>query len=59
MKMIKDRMRKTGTAYIFHNTKEDMRIIADYCNMLADKINELNAEVQELKSQLKESEQNG
>lgn len=51
--MIKDRMRKTGTVYIFHNTKEDVRIIADYCNMLADKINELNAEVQELKSQLK------
>ena len=52
-------MRKTGTAYIFHNTKEDVRIIADYCNMLADKINELNAEVQELKSQLNDSEQNG
>lgn len=53
MKPIKERMRKTNTEYIFHNTKEDVRTLAKYCNMLADKINELNKEVQELKEQLK------
>ena len=54
MKPIKEKMRKSGTEYIFHNTKEDVRILAKYCNMLADKINELNLEVQELREQLKD-----
>lgn len=54
MKPIKDRMRKTGSQYVFHNTREDMRTVANYCNMLADKINELNKEVRELREQLKE-----
>ncbi len=56
MKPIKEKMRKTGTEYIFHNTREDVRTLAKYCNMLADKINELNCEVQELKKQIKEAQ---
>ena len=59
MKPIKEKMRQTGTEYIFHNTREDVRTLAKYCNMLTDKINELNAEVQELKKQLKEGAKHG
>ena len=54
MKSIKERMRKSGTQYMFYNAKEDVRIISEYCNMLADKINELNLEVQELRKKVEE-----
>lgn len=54
MKPIKERMRKSGTQYMIYNAKEDVRIISEYCNMLADKINELNLEVQELRKKVEE-----
>ena len=54
MKPIKLKLRKTGENYIFHNTREEARRFADYCNMLADKINELNLEVQELRKKVQE-----
>lgn len=52
MKPIKNRFRKTGESFIFHDTRQDVQRLADYCNMLADKINELNLEVQELRKRM-------
>lgn len=52
MKPIKERFRTTGQAFLFHDTKEDCKRLANYCNMLADKVNELNLEVQELRQKL-------
>ena len=54
MNPIIERFRTTGQSFLFHDTKEDCKRLANYCNMLADKINELNLEVQELKKKLKE-----
>lgn len=55
MKPIKERFKTTGQAFLFHDTKEDCKRLANYCNMLADKINELNLEVQELRGRLDEN----
>ena len=52
MQPITQKIRKTGSLYLFHNTKEDVATMAKYCNMLADKINELNTELQETKDEL-------
>ena len=52
MQEITQKIRKTDSLYLFHNTKEDVATIAKYCNMLADKVNELNKELQETKEEL-------
>lgn len=52
MQEITQKIKKTDSLYLFHNTKEDVATIAKYCNMLADKVNELNEELQETKSEL-------
>lgn len=52
MKPIIERFRTTGQAFLFHDTKEDCKRLANYCNMLADKVNELNLEVRELRQKL-------
>lgn len=54
MEKVKKKTRLTETAYLFHNSKEDIRTLAQYCNMLADKINELIDEVQELRDKVGE-----
>ena len=53
MKPIKEKIRGTGNLYIFHDSREDVKTLSKYCNMLADKINELNKEVQELREKVK------
>lgn len=52
MQEITQKIKKTDSLYLFHNTKEDVATIAKYCNMLADKVNELNEELQETKREL-------
>lgn len=52
MKPINKNIRSSGTISAPHDTRGDVRKLANYCNMLADKINELNDEVQELRKQL-------
>lgn len=56
MKRITERLQKSGSDCIgiFHDSRKDVRTIAEYCNLLADKINELNEEVQQLAERLKE-----
>ena len=54
MKPIKERIGKTGSCYLVYDAKEDIRILSNYCNMLADKINELNEEVQGLRKKVTE-----
>ena len=53
MKPITQKMRKTNNCNLFHDTKEDVATLMQYCNMLADKVNELNEELQETKEELK------
>ena len=53
MKPIKEKIRKTSIQNIFHDTKGDIKMLVNYCNMLADKINELNNEVKELRKNYK------
>ncbi len=43
---------KAQQDYIFYNGKEDAKILAEYCKMLAKKINELNEEIKVLRKQL-------
>jgi len=45
------RMRPPEDRGLFHNSREDVRTIATYCNELADKVNELVDEVNKLKAQ--------
>ena len=52
MKSITQKIRKTNNCNLFHDTKEDVATLMQYCNMLADKINELNEELQETKEEL-------
>ena len=49
MNKIKTKLRERGEHYIIHNTKVDVRTLAEYCNMLTDKGNELIEEVEKLK----------
>lgn len=53
MRKITERLRRTNGASVFHDSRQDVRTLIEYCNMLADKINELNDEVQELREKMK------
>lgn len=44
---------------IFHDTREDINRIAEYCNFLTDNINLLVAELNELKQEVKRYKENG
>ena len=57
MQKIAQKIRKTGSSYLIHNTKEDMVTVIKYCNMLADKVNELNEELQETQRELEKVRQ--
>lgn len=52
MKPITQKMRKTNSCNLLHDSKQDVATLMQYCNMLADKINELNIELQETKDEL-------
>ena len=52
MRPILERFKTTGQTFLFNDTKEDCKRLANYCNMLAEKINELNLEVQELRKKI-------
>lgn len=52
MEPITQKIRKTNSCHLFHDTKRDVETLTIYCNMLADKINELNEELQETKKEL-------
>lgn len=53
MKPITQKMKKTNSYNLLHDSKQDVATLMQYCNMLADKINELNTELQETKDELK------
>lgn len=48
IKKIKNKVGTTGGAGIFHDTRDDVRILAEVCNRLIDKVNELTDEVNKL-----------
>jgi len=52
MNKITTRLKQTEQAYIFHDSKESVQILAKFCNMLAKKINELSTEVDTLREAL-------
>lgn len=52
MNPITQKMRKTNSCNLLHDSKHDVATLMQYCNMLADKINELNTELQETKNEL-------
>ena len=56
MKPISKKIRTTKQVYFQQDTKEDIRTLAEYCNMLADNINKLNEEVQELREKIEPAE---
>lgn len=51
MKILKiDKKLRTGRNNgIFHDTRSDVNLLADYCNMISDKINELIDEMEKMK----------
>lgn len=48
IKKIRMKLRTTGEHGIFHNTRNDVRSLAEVCSGLTDKINELIDKVNEL-----------
>lgn len=56
MKPIIKRIKRTDHYNIMHDSKKDVAVLMDYCNMLADRINELNAELQELRKEIGKNE---
>lgn len=51
MKKFYKRLRPNGETNLFH-TREDIKQLVDYCNLLADKINELIDENDRLKQKI-------
>ena len=51
MKPIREKLRPNGNTSVFH-TREDIKVLMEYCNMLADRINQLNQELEETKCEL-------
>lgn len=48
MKPIREKLRPNGNTSILH-TREDIKVLMQYCNMLADNINQLNKELEEMR----------
>lgn len=57
MKPITKKLRPTGNYNLFHDSKADVAVLMEYCNMLTDKINELNEELKQTKKELEETKQ--
>lgn len=51
MRPIREKLRPSGNTSVFH-TREDIKVLMEYCNMLADHINQLNNELEETKREL-------
>lgn len=51
MRPIREKLRSNGNTSVFH-TREDIKVLMEYCNMLADYINQLNNELEETKREL-------
>lgn len=49
MKPIKEKLRPNGNTSVFH-AREDIKVLMEYCNMLADNINQLNKELEEVRA---------
>lgn len=43
---------------IFHDTRADVDVLAEYCNMLTDKINQLIDEVNEVRAEVERYKKN-
>ena len=51
MRPIREKLRSNGNTSAFH-VREDIKVLMEYCNMLADYINQLNDELEETKREL-------
>ena len=51
MKPIREKLRPSGNTSVFH-AHEDIKVLMEYCNMLAGYINQLNNELEETKREL-------
>lgn len=51
MRPIREKLRPSGNTSVFH-AREDIKVLMEYCNMLADYINQLNNELEETKREL-------
>lgn len=51
IKKFMKRIRPSNDVGFFHNSREDVRALSEYCNELADKVDELVDEVNKLKAQ--------
>lgn len=52
MKKITSKLRKPDVSNLFHDTRQDVAILAKYCNMLAETINDLIDELERTKAEL-------
>lgn len=51
IKKLNRRIRRTGSEGLFHDTRKDVRLLAQVFNELHDKVNELVEEINRLKSE--------
>ena len=51
MRPIREKLRPSGNTSVFH-AREDIKVLMEYCNMLADRINQLNDELEKAKREL-------
>ena len=51
LKKLKIKLKKPSSSGVFHDTRGDVRRLAEVCNILIDKCNELVEEVNQLKKQ--------
>lgn len=58
-KQITKKLRASGNGGIFHNSREDVRMLAEYCNLLTDTINQLIYELNEVRAEVERYKKNG
>lgn len=56
---IRTRIKTGRNNGIFHNSREDVNALAEYCNMLTDKINLIIEELNEIKKEIERCEKSG
>lgn len=52
IKPLNIRLRKPDETGIFHDSRHDVKVLSEACNILIDKVNELTNKVNELETQL-------